>query len=296
NFDKNDDGRILGDGGGIDDGVGSPIRGGVGGGLSQREHIEGQNEDISRFEEEISNLKLAKEVADLAKLELLEALKLKTDQCKRLKESNDRLQADLQGKQDLSKTEKKLNDKNLECNLLKETNKKLLKDVCSLKNSLADLNVQLEKKLNFVLHSEANVVGVEDWKQKYDELSVKYEEAQRKLSERDKNGVWRLTLKGAIEEREGDFQDPDVPTWVELAENGRDSLPHTHLPPLHLDLDNTPQMDTRAPQLSAGFLCSNLFKNVTSAGGTTQAITTTFALKVGEMSDIMETDSGVHTS
>ncbi|KAF6149982.1 hypothetical protein GIB67_002910 [Kingdonia uniflora] len=52
----------------------------------------------------------------------------------------------------------------------------------------------------------------------------------------------------------------------------------------------------RAPQLSAGFLCSNLFKNVTSAGGTTQAITTTFALKVGEMSDIMETDSGVHTS
>ncbi|KAF6156717.1 hypothetical protein GIB67_017139, partial [Kingdonia uniflora] len=179
---------ILGDGGG--GGVGSPVGGGVGGGFLQREHVQGQNEDIiSRLEEEISNLKLEKEVAES---KLFEAIKLKTDECERLKESNDNLQAKLQAKQvpdsiceiDFSETEK---------NSLKETNKKLSEDVSSLMKTLADLNVQLQKKedecdklasineklmdelinlqpqplaLNLVPHSDANVAGAEDWKQK----------------------------------------------------------------------------------------------------------------------------------
>ncbi|KAF6138474.1 hypothetical protein GIB67_022508 [Kingdonia uniflora] len=120
NLNENDDRRILGDGGGGGgvgchvggSGVGSPIEGDVGGGFLQREHVQGQNEDIiSRLEEEISNLKLEKEVTES---KLLEAIKL---------------------------------------------------------------------KLNLVPHSEANVVGAEDWKQKYEELNVKYKEARRKLSE-----------------------------------------------------------------------------------------------------------------
>ncbi|KAF6141005.1 hypothetical protein GIB67_006634 [Kingdonia uniflora] len=114
NLDENNDGRILGDGGVVGGGVGSPVGGGSGGGLSQSENVEGQNEDISCLEVEISNLKSVKEIEDQAKSELLEAIKLK----------------------------------NLECNSLKEINKKLSEDVCSLKKLLADLNIQLEKKVD----------------------------------------------------------------------------------------------------------------------------------------------------
>ncbi|KAF6151815.1 hypothetical protein GIB67_010389 [Kingdonia uniflora] len=148
-------------------GVGSLVGGDVGGGFSQCEHVQCQNEDIIfRLEEEISNLKLEKE----------------TDEYERLKESNDSLKADLQAKQvvdsicgkDFIETKKKLNDnvfvvcfplvhhvyhsllsvlfidaihvcyQNLECSSLKETNK-LSKDVSSLKKKLADLNLQLQK-------------------------------------------------------------------------------------------------------------------------------------------------------
>ncbi|KAF6169930.1 hypothetical protein GIB67_034322 [Kingdonia uniflora] len=154
NLDENDDGRILGDGGG-GVGVGSPVGGGAGGSFLQREH--GQNEDIiSRLEEEISNLKLEKEVTES---KLLKTIKLK----------------------------------NLECSSLEEFNKKLPEEVSSLKKTLVDLSLQLQKKeceklasineklmdevinlqpqplaLNLVPHSEANVVEAEDWKQKYD--------------------------------------------------------------------------------------------------------------------------------
>ncbi|KAF6137942.1 hypothetical protein GIB67_041815 [Kingdonia uniflora] len=72
NLDKNDDGRILGNGGA------------VGGGVSHREDVEGQNEDLCRLEEKISNLKSevyslksVKELKDRARSKLLEAIKLK---------------------------------------------------------------------------------------------------------------------------------------------------------------------------------------------------------------------------
>ncbi|KAF6170639.1 hypothetical protein GIB67_020201 [Kingdonia uniflora] len=126
-----------------------------------------------------------------------------TIKCESLKEANDRLQADIQAKQvvdsicekDYSKTIKKPNDKTLKCNLLRESNKKLLEDVlenAKLKKSLTDLHLQFKKKimlecenlaaineklmeevvnqklqpltLNLVVHSEENIVGVEDWK------------------------------------------------------------------------------------------------------------------------------------
>ncbi|KAF6139248.1 hypothetical protein GIB67_035863 [Kingdonia uniflora] len=64
--------------------------------------------------------------------------------------------------------------------------------------------------LNLVSHSEENVIEVEMWKLKYEELNVKFEEAQRRLSDRDRNGVWYLALKGAIEG--GDFEDTEDPT------------------------------------------------------------------------------------
>ncbi|KAF6163286.1 hypothetical protein GIB67_025150 [Kingdonia uniflora] len=191
NLDKNDDGRILGDG---DDGGGGGVESPVGGG-GVGSPVQGQNEDIiCRLEEEISNLKLEKE----------------TDECERLKESNDNLQADLQVKQvvnsiwekDFSKTEKKLNDKLDECESLASINEKLMDEVANLQPQPLAVKV--------------NVVRAEDWKQKYDEIAVKYEEVQRKLSERDMNEMWYTALKCAIEKRKGDFRDPEDPTWERL--------------------------------------------------------------------------------
>ncbi|KAF6143291.1 hypothetical protein GIB67_039074 [Kingdonia uniflora] len=169
NLGENDDRRILGDGGGVGSrvgggGVGSP----VGGGFLQREHVQGQNDDIiSRLEEEISNFKLEKEVGES---KLLEAIKL------------------MEGTNS-SQLSTNIAILNLECSSLKEANKKLSEDVSLLKKTLADLNVQLQAKvdeyeklasineklmdevvnlqpqplaLNLVSHSEANVIGAED--------------------------------------------------------------------------------------------------------------------------------------
>ncbi|KAF6161985.1 hypothetical protein GIB67_020041 [Kingdonia uniflora] len=104
-------------------------------------------------------------------------------------------------------------------------------EVKNLANSICEK--KLNEKLNIVPHPEENVGEAEMWKQKYEELHAKFEEAQRRLSEIDKNdkvihdrwhtkyihetkklGVWRLILKGAIEG--GDFEDLEDLTYVEL--------------------------------------------------------------------------------
>ncbi|KAF6134227.1 hypothetical protein GIB67_010026 [Kingdonia uniflora] len=96
NLDENDDERILADGGGV--GVGGGVGGVVGGGVLYCENVKGQNEDLCRLEEKISNLKSevnslksAKEVKDRARSELLEAIELKAVECESLKEAYDRL-------------------------------------------------------------------------------------------------------------------------------------------------------------------------------------------------------------
>ncbi|KAF6171460.1 hypothetical protein GIB67_017984 [Kingdonia uniflora] len=178
NLDENDDGGILGDGVGgvgVSGGIGGDVRGVVGGGVSYREDVEGQNEDLYHLEEEIPNLKSkvhslksAKKVKDWARSELL-----KTVECKSLEEAYDRLQADIQAKQvvdsicekDFSKTIKKLNDKTLECNSLRESNKKLSENVLEnvkLKKSLADLQLQLQKKECGIWHKNT-IRGEEDF-------------------------------------------------------------------------------------------------------------------------------------
>ncbi|KAF6165640.1 hypothetical protein GIB67_002899, partial [Kingdonia uniflora] len=158
-------------------------------------------------------LKIFREALDNYKLE-------DTDECERLKVSNDRLQANLKVKQDLSKTKKKLNDK---CNSFKETYKKLSKDVCSLKESLADLNVQSEKKveeyeklttINEKLIEE--VVAREPQPLAETKLTISEEMRFNLQTDNDEWEVWCLALKGSIEGRVGDFQDPDDPTWEEL--------------------------------------------------------------------------------
>ncbi|KAF6141227.1 hypothetical protein GIB67_024311 [Kingdonia uniflora] len=173
---ENDDGGILGDGGGV----------------SHNGHVKGRNEDLRRLEEKISNLKFevnslksAKEVEDRERSELLEAMELKIVECDSLKEVNNRLETDIQAKQvvdsicenDYCETIKKLNNMVLEYETLTTINKKLMDEVLSL-----------------VVHSEGNVREVKDYKQKY-KLNAKYEEVQRKLSKRDGNPIEVLEYK-----------------------------------------------------------------------------------------------------
>ncbi|KAF6176554.1 hypothetical protein GIB67_034416 [Kingdonia uniflora] len=138
--------------------------------------------------------------------------KMKTSECAFLMEATGRMQADIEEKNlansiyltlECESTKKILEDRRLEC----ESNKKLVED----------LRMQLTAKLNIVPHPEENVGEAEMWKQKYEELHAKFEEAQRRLSEIDRNGVWRLALKGAIEG--GDFEDPEDLTYEELDGN-----------------------------------------------------------------------------
>ncbi|KAF6151159.1 hypothetical protein GIB67_037367 [Kingdonia uniflora] len=125
-------------------------------------------------------------------------------------------------------TKKILEDQRLEC----ESNKKLVEDLhmqlaakLNKTETLGKINdklmdevyvhqIEVPLPLNIVPHLEENVGEAEMWKQKYEELHAKFEEAQRRLSEIDKNGVWRLTLKGAIEG--GNFKDPEDLTYEEL--------------------------------------------------------------------------------
>ncbi|KAF6148211.1 hypothetical protein GIB67_011986 [Kingdonia uniflora] len=131
NLDENDDGRILGDGGAVGGSVRSPIGGGigsavgggvgnivVGGGFSQREHVQGQNEDIiSRLEEEISNLKFAKENLE----------------CSSLKEVNKKLSEDVSSlKKTLEDLNVQLQNKVDECENLASIIEKLMDDVVNL--------------------------------------------------------------------------------------------------------------------------------------------------------------------
>ncbi|KAF6136850.1 hypothetical protein GIB67_043239 [Kingdonia uniflora] len=110
-------------------------------------------------------LKMFREALENYKLEDVEKIsvawkRISRIECDSLKEAYNRLEADIQAKElvdsicvkDYSETIKKLND-----------------------------------KLNLVTISEGNVLRVQDWNKKYNELNAKYEEAQRKLSERDKN-------------------------------------------------------------------------------------------------------------
>ncbi|KAF6140148.1 hypothetical protein GIB67_028954 [Kingdonia uniflora] len=153
-------------------------------------------------------------------------------ECAFFMEANLRMQSDIQAK-DVANSicEKKLNEKTLEC----ESNKKLVEDprmqlVDKVKENkmLSSINEKLMEEvyvnqearplpLNLVPHLEENVAEAEMWKHKYEELNVKFEEAQRRLSEKDRNGVRHLTLKDAIEG--GDFEDTEDPTWEELKPN-----------------------------------------------------------------------------
>ncbi|KAF6138079.1 hypothetical protein GIB67_033493 [Kingdonia uniflora] len=189
----------------------------------QNEDLHCLEEKIPNLKFEVNSLKSVKEVEDRARSKLLEALELKIVECDSLRDADNRLEADTKTKQvvdsicmkDYSETIKKLNGKTLEYNSLRESNEKLSEDVLEnvkLENSLADLvSTILRKKcenlnainenlmdqvakqepqplpLNLVAISEGNVIGDQDWKQKYDEINVKYEDAQRKLSVRDVN-------------------------------------------------------------------------------------------------------------
>ncbi|KAF6135386.1 hypothetical protein GIB67_027260 [Kingdonia uniflora] len=188
-------------------------------GVSQRENVEvpqNQNEGGGG---------LAEVVEDPARSILVQALEVKTSESVLLMEATGRMQAEIEAKNLANSIcEKKLNEKTLEC----ETNKKLLKDQilkCESNKKLAkDLRMQLAAKvnetetldkindklmdkvylyqievplpLNIVPHPEENVGEAEMWKQKYEELHAKFEEAQRRLR--------------------GDFEDPEDLTYEEL--------------------------------------------------------------------------------
>ncbi|KAF6154376.1 hypothetical protein GIB67_026832 [Kingdonia uniflora] len=188
-------------------------------------------------------------VEDPVRSVLVEALVAKTSECAFLMEANLKMQACIQAK-DVANSicEKKLNEKTLEC----ELNKKLVEDLrmqladkVKVNETLSSINDKLMEEvyvnqearplpLNLVPHSEENVVEAEMWKQKYEELNAKFEEAQRRLSVRDINvkvthdrwyakyiheteklGVWHLALKGTIEG--GDFEDIEDLTWEEIS-------------------------------------------------------------------------------
>ncbi|KAF6136883.1 hypothetical protein GIB67_018922 [Kingdonia uniflora] len=209
--DDYDDGKVLGDRGGV----------------SQRENVEvphSQNEGGGGPTEVVE---------DPARSVLVEALAAKTRECAFLMEANLRMQADIQAK-DVANfiCEKKLNEKlfTLEC----ESKKKMIEDLqmqladkvkkcetlSSINNKLMEeVYVNQEAQplpLNLVPHLEENdQLEAEKWKHKYDELNAKFEEAQRRLSEGDRNGVWQLALKGAIEG--GDFKDTEDSTYEELS-------------------------------------------------------------------------------
>ncbi|KAF6155452.1 hypothetical protein GIB67_019978, partial [Kingdonia uniflora] len=98
-------------------------------------------------------------------------------------------------------TKKILEDQRLEC----ESNKKLVEDMrmqlaakANETGTLGKINDKLMDKvyvhqievplpLNIASHPEENVGEAEMWKQKYEELHVKFEETQRRLSEIDRN-------------------------------------------------------------------------------------------------------------
>ncbi|KAF6145408.1 hypothetical protein GIB67_029177 [Kingdonia uniflora] len=122
----------------------------------------------------------AEVVEDPARSVLVQALEAKTSECAFLMEATGRMQAKIEAK--------------------------------NLANSICEK--KLNEKLNIVPHRVENVGEAEMWKQKYEQLHAKFEEAQRRLSEIDRNGVWRLTLKSAIEG--GDFEDLEDPTYEEL--------------------------------------------------------------------------------
>ncbi|KAF6153654.1 hypothetical protein GIB67_027521 [Kingdonia uniflora] len=98
-------------------------------------------------------------------------------------------------------TKKILEDQRLEC----ESNKKLVDDLrmqltakVNEAETLGEINDKLMNQvyvhqidvplpLNIIPHPEENVGEAEMWKQKYEELHAKFEEAQRRLSEIDRN-------------------------------------------------------------------------------------------------------------
>ncbi|KAF6160007.1 hypothetical protein GIB67_033091 [Kingdonia uniflora] len=212
------DGRVLGDRCGV----------------SQRENDEvpqNQNEggggptettECAFFMEATRRMQADIEAKNLANSICEKKLSVKTLEC----ETNKKLLKDLT--LECESTKKILEDQRLEC----ESNKKLVEDLrmqlaakMNETETLGKYNDKLMEEvyvhqievplpLNIVLHPEENVGEAEMWKQKYEELHTKFEEAQRRLSEIDRNGVWCLTLKSAIEG--GDFEDPEDPTYEKL--------------------------------------------------------------------------------
>ncbi|KAF6176432.1 hypothetical protein GIB67_010069 [Kingdonia uniflora] len=216
---------------------------GASSGISQRE-----NDEVSQNQNEGGGGP-AEVVEDPARSVLVQALEAKTSECAFLMEATGRMQADIEAKNLANSIcEKKLNEKKLlkdmalECEstkkiledqrLERESNKKLVEDLSmqltakvNATETLGKINDKLMDEvyvhqtevplpLNIVPHPEESVGEATMWKQKYEELYAKLEEAQRRLSEIGRNGVWRLALKGAIEG--GDFEDPEDSTYKEL--------------------------------------------------------------------------------
>ncbi|KAF6140916.1 hypothetical protein GIB67_042329 [Kingdonia uniflora] len=126
----------------------------------------------------------AEVVEDPARSVLVEALATKTLEC----ESNKKLVEYLR---------MQLANKVKENETLSSINNKLMEEVY----------VNQEARplpLNLVSHSEENVIEAEMWKLKYEELNVKFEEAQRRLSDRDRNGEYEddIILSGREEYQE----------------------------------------------------------------------------------------------
>ncbi|KAF6158764.1 hypothetical protein GIB67_040278 [Kingdonia uniflora] len=244
NLDENDDGRVLGDSGDVSHRENvkvshSPNEGGA----RSVEVVEDQarSDLVEALRVKMNVVFLWRQTKDcrqtfkLSKLPTLSARKTP-------KESKKKVVLECAS---LRKSYKKVA---LECVEVRESNQKVVEDLqlqlakklkeCEnlatiIENLLEEVTSQSPRPLplNLVPHSEENVVQPEsrttrksynlkvvqpkNWKQKYEELNTKFEEAQRRLSERDRNGVWRLTLKAAIEG--WDFKDTEDPTWEELS-------------------------------------------------------------------------------
>ncbi|KAF6155793.1 hypothetical protein GIB67_039124, partial [Kingdonia uniflora] len=137
-------------------------------------------------------------------------LLLQTGECAFFMEANLRMQADIQAK-DVANSicEKKLNKNTLEC----ESNKKLVEDLrMQLVNKV--LENEILSSINDKLMEEV-YVNQEAQPLPVTKLGSTLRGKRRKSRNVEIEGVWHLALKDAIEG--GDFEDTEDPTWEELS-------------------------------------------------------------------------------
>ncbi|KAF6174748.1 hypothetical protein GIB67_031272, partial [Kingdonia uniflora] len=137
-------------------------------------------------------------------------LEEKTNLCKILNDCNESLLRELA-------------KKTKECQVLKVENTKLVEDMrikIGVDTFNARLAIELAKQnalvafeqLAVILKGEA--VPSRDLQKKIDELTVKYEEAMKRLKEKESFEVWRQAMKKEFYSRE--LAEKDDPTFIEL--------------------------------------------------------------------------------